>query len=438
MEPFRIGLVGLGTVGQGLVRLLSRSKPMLEGRSGARWELSWVCDRHVGPKWRRLGAVGMRPRLEKDFRRALRDPAVDVVVELIGGVAPARGLILQALASGKHVVTANKQLLSHSWPQLVHRAQVARRFLGLEAAVAGGIPIVLSLRQGLSASRVRSLLGILNGTANFVLTQMAHRKISQREALKEAQRRGLAERRSWMDTEGVDSAHKLSVLASLVAGGWVRCNRIPCEGIGGVSVEDVIFAQEKLGRAVRLLAGFRFLGGFRGEGVRVLPWVHPRLVPLGHPLAAVHGEYNGVFVETDAAGDLFFYGKGAGAYPAASAVLGDLVWICQQRRVCLHGGAGFTQSSHPVRLESLDGEVFRYFLRLQVGDRPGVLSKVCGVLGRAGVSIAEIFQEATSQGACAIRLVTHSAREERFQKAFHGLRLLRGVRRDPLSIRLLD
>lgn len=432
MREIRIGLAGLGHVGSAVARLILDEAPRFSQRLDARLCLHTVCDRHPTAKVRRLG-LPQGVRVARDWRILAADPAVDIVVELIGGRGDARRLVLESLRRGKDVVTANKALLSHHWREVFGAAHREGRRVAFEAAVAGGIPILGPLAEGLASNRVRQILGILNGTTNFILSRMVHDRLPFPEALAEAQRRGLAERNPRLDLNGTDTAHKLSILASLVLGGWLPPEAVDREGIEGVDLDDVLFAVEELGRTVRLVGLARF-----EEGGKLEARVHPMLVPLRHPLAAVHDAYNAVLVETSEAKDLMFYGLGAGPGPAASAVVSDLLTVAQgQLSGRCYLSLLWAAETRPAikQPEMCEG---RFYLRFMAKDRPGVLGRIATVLGRCGVSIAQVLQRpgARREGVPVV-LVTHRAREGRVQEAIRRIAGRGGVDRKVILLRML-
>ncbi|MFA5141284.1 MAG: homoserine dehydrogenase [Elusimicrobiota bacterium] len=406
-----VSVIGLGTVGSETVRLLLEHEV----------ELRSVCDSDPA-RLKRL-TVPARVRRLKDFDSALRDS--EIIVELIGGVGPAKKLMLKALRAGKHVVTANKHLLSRHWPEVFAAARKAGTQVRFEGAVAGCIPIIQALRTGLAANKVLSIHGILNGTTNYILSKMAHDGGSMKQALAEAQRLGMAERDPSLDLSGADTTHKLSILASLVSGAWVKPQLIPCRGIEGIESEDIRFAVDKLGRTPRLLGTARF-----GDGLEA--HVQPAFVPLKHPLAAVHGGYNAVFVDCDPAGDLMFYGKGAGAGPAASAVVSDVLELSAGVRGPLPAAA----PAAPLLPESAAPR----YLKLKVKDVPGALGSITTTLGRAGVSIAQIHQSAVHNPRhwVPIMIVTHATERAPLEKALKSILSSSIVTRPFTCLRILD
>ena len=411
MNDVRIGLLGLGTVGAGVAKLLSSQRGVLEERAGCRLTLAAVADLDVTTPREGLDLATLP--LTTDARKVLDDPSIPVVIELIGGLEPARAFILRALGAGKHVVTANKALLAHHGPELYEAARRRGVHLAFEAAVAGGIPLIRAVKEGLVANRILSVFGILNGTCNYILTKMTDEGLDFGLVLKEAQAHGYAEADPAFDIEGNDTAHKLQILVALAFRTFVALDQIHTEGITRVTAQDIAYARE-LGYRIKLLAIAKASGG--GVEARV----HPTMIAADSPLAAVSGVFNAVFITGDAVGDLMFYGRGAGQLPTASAVWSDAVEIA--RRIA-HGipatglelpsvGAG----ALPVR--PMDSVHSAYYLRVMAQDRPGVLSKVTGVLGEHHISIASVIQKgrATAE-AVPVVMMTHEARERDMRDA---------------------
>ncbi|OGR58638.1 MAG: hypothetical protein A2X36_00610 [Elusimicrobia bacterium GWA2_69_24] len=431
-RTLNIAVAGLGNVGAETVRLILKQRAGFAARTGVRLGLSWVCDRSVREKARHLG-LPSRVRLTRDPSRILRDPGVDLVVELFGGQREAKALVLGALRAGKHVVTANKLLLSHCWGELAGASAAAERSIGFEAAVAGGIPIIQAIRSGLAANRIDSVSGILNGTTNYILSRMAHEGCELREALAEAQRLGMAERDPKLDLDGTDTAHKVSVLASMLTGRWLPHRRIPRVGIERIEAEDIRFGLATLGRTVRLIGTVAL--DWRSSPPVVEAHVQPVLVPLRHPLAAVHGGYNALLVQASSAGDLMFYGKGAGPGPAASAVLADILAIGGGTTP----GMGIPCAEGSLRLAA-ESPAPRY-LKLRVKDVPGALSGIAGILGRAGISIARIHQDVHTEARSRfvpVMITTHETTRRQIELAWRQLRALDSVAPTHTCLRMLQ
>ncbi len=432
MREIGVALVGLGNVGRAAARLIQANDETFRRRLGAGVRLRWICDRRPAKK---LAALRLRRgfKVTTDPDDVLADPSVQVVIELIGGENEARRLVLGALRAGKHVVTANKLLLSRRWEEVFRAASAAGRSVLYEASVAGGIPVLRAVHESLVANRLTGLTGILNGTTNYILSRMAHDGLERAAALAEAQRLGMAERDPYLDVSGWDTAHKLSILASLMTGAWVRPEGVHREGIEGVERQDVDFAIKHFKRTVRLLGIVRVDadGGLEAR-------VHPALVPLEHPLAAVHAGYNGVQVETSAAGDLMFFGRGAGPEPAASAVVGDLFAVCREilgeKRPAL-ADALWPGAAKP-RLAPMSGVVSAQYLRFEAADQPGVLSSLTGALGACGVSIAQLVQRPAKPGRATIVIETHPARESEVDRALARIRALKITRGRAIRLRM--
>jgi homoserine dehydrogenase len=387
----------------------------LAARVGAPLELAGIAVRDAS---RPRDAAIPRDLLTEDAE-SLVDGA-DIVIEVMGGIEPARALLLRAIEGGAAVVTANKALLAADGPTLYKAADSAGVDIYYEAAVAGAIPIVRPVRESLAGDHVRRVLGIVNGTTNYVLDQMTTQGLELEVALKQAQELGYAEADPTADVEGYDAAAKAAILASLAFHTRVRMKDVACEGITGVTAEDVEWAS-RTGYCVKLLA----IAERTSEGVTAR--VHPALVPTDHPLANVRGAFNAVFVEADAAGPLMFYGQGAGGRPTSSAVLGDIVSAGRHRVLGGKGPQESTYAALPVLPQ--DAAVTRYQVRLEVADRPGGLAEVAGVLGDHGVSIETVSQTAATSGSATLVLTTHAAREASLAATVAAVDGLESVRR---------
>ncbi|HEY3811566.1 MAG TPA: homoserine dehydrogenase, partial [Acidimicrobiales bacterium] len=429
----RVGLLGCGHVGGALVRLLVEDADRVAARTGLRLELAAVA---VRSRSRERDAPVPNPILTTDAAGVVADPTVDVVVEVIGGIEPARTLILTALKSGKPVVTANKELLANCGAELFEAASAAGVDLLFESAVAGGIPLIRPLRESLAGERIRRIMGIVNGTTNFILSRMSGSSTSYHDALAEAQSLGYAERDPTADVEGYDAAAKAAILANVAFGARVVAGDVYREGISAVTAAD-ISAAHQLGYAVKLLAVIEHSDAeVDGAPESVAVRVHPAMIPLTHPLAAVRDSFNAVFVEGDAVGELMFLGRGAGGKPTASAVLGDLLDAAHNLTT---GGAGRSVALRGCAIRPIDDLRSAYYLTLQVADRPGVLHAVSGVLGQHEVSIRLMEQEGlpnepragAGEGESGARLVfvTHPAYERDVQACLHDLRQLDVVER---------
>jgi len=424
-ETVRIGLLGCGNVGGALVAILRRDAETIAAQTGVRLELTRVAVRSIAKE----RAVPINPGLlTHDAAAVVADPDVDVVVEVIGGIEPARALILDALKAGKPVVTANKELIANVGQDLFEAAAVAGVDLLFEAAVAGGIPLIRPLRESLAGERIRRVTGIVNGTTNYILTRMTEAGAPYADALAEAQQLGYAERDPTDDVEGYDAGAKLAILASIAFGARVVAGDVYREGISGIATGDIAYAG-RLGYVVKLVAIAE-----QFEDGEVAVRVHPAMVPMTHPLASVRESFNAVFIEGDAVGELMLYGRGAGGMPSASAVLGDLIDAAHNLRV---RSVGRTPHLHPVRLRPIDDLSSAYYLDLEVVDRPGVLSAVAGVMGAHAVSIKSMEQEGAGSGA-RIVFITHEALERDVQACLAELRSLDVVQRVGTLLRVLS
>jgi homoserine dehydrogenase len=426
----RIGLLGLGTVGSGVVKILEAHRAELEERAGCRLVLHVVADQDLTRP--RDGLDLGRLPLVADAARVLDDPAVQVVIELIGGLEPAKSFILRALAHGKHVVTANKALLAHHGIELFEEARRRGAMLGFEAAVAGGIPLIRSIKQGLAANRVISVHGIVNGTSNYILTQMTDAGREFAEALREAQAHGYAEADPTLDVEGVDSAHKLQILAMLAFRTSVDLKDIYTEGITAVTRQDIAYGAE-LGYRIKLLAIAKAADG------RLEVRVHPTMIPAASPLAAVSGVFNAVFITGDAVGDLMFYGRGAGQMPTASAVWSDVLEIARglAHGIPAHSVELPSVAARPLPLQPMDAIHCAHYLRVMALDRPGVLSQVAGILGQHNISIAAVLQKGRAVAeAVPVVMLTHRAREKDMRHALAAIDRLPVVSGPTVSIRV--
>jgi len=374
--------------------------------------------------------------LTTDAKAITDDPSIDLVVELMGGIEPARSFLLRAIAHGKQVVTANKALLAAHGMEFLKAAHDKGVDIGFEGSVAGGIPIIRAIREGLAANRFSRILGILNGTANYILTKMTHEGGNFQEILREAQECGYAERDPRLDIEGVDTAHKLAILISLAYGTAVTFDRIYTEGIAHIEPLDIEFTRE-LGYKIKLLAIAREING------QIEARVHPTLIPDDHLLSRVDGTYNAVFIDGDSAGPGMYYGKGAGMMPTASAVVSDIIDLsrnmlreAEQRVPPFSYQPAFIKK---IIIKNIREVVTRYYLRFSVLDRPGVLSKISGILGRHGISIHSVIQKGRqTRGTVSIFLLTHQAREAAVRKALDEINRLSEARARTRLIRIED
>ncbi|NTU70534.1 MAG: homoserine dehydrogenase [Coriobacteriia bacterium] len=400
MRTIRVGLIGLGTVGSGVIEILKRHRADFTRRAGVDIELARFADRETS----RFAELGLDPAAcTTDAFALIDDPSLDVVIELIGGTGVARDVVLTALGSGKSVVTANKALMASSGEEVMEAAEKNGVDIAFEASVGGGIPIIGPLKHSLTGNEITAVMGIVNGTTNYMLTRMAENDLDYATALAEAQAKGFAEADPTADVDGHDAAAKIAILASIAFNSRVVIGQVPVEGIRSLAPEDIAYARE-MGYAIKLLAVARRMD----DGIDVR--VHPTMIRDSHPLASVNGVYNAIYVVGDAVGETMFFGEGAGSLPAASAVVGDLVEVARRIQAGCAPIVGCTCTEElPVRdMAHLSTE---YYVRLNVADKSGVLAAVATVFGQHDVSIGSVIQKRAEGGVAQIVYVTHLARE---------------------------
>ena len=411
-----VGLIGFGTVGAGVARILLQNASLIQRRVGVPLELVRVADLDVT----RDRGVKLSPGiLTTDARDVLDDPAIDVVLELIGGYGVAKQVILDAMARGKHVVTANKALLAVHGEEIFEAAARHHVDLGFEASVGGGIPVIRALTEGMAANTVLSIYGIINGTSNYILSRMTSQGHGFQEVLAESQRAGYAEADPTFDVEGIDSAHKLSIMVSLAYGTPVNVKEVYTEGISHLAPLDITYAKE-FGYTIKLLGIAKFSDG------EVEARVHPTMIPSSSPIAQVDGVYNAIQLVGDAVADIVLYGQGAGAMPTGSAVVSDVIAIA---RNLLTGSTGrvppasFQQDQRrPLRIRPMEEITSLYYMRFMVLDKPGVLSKISGVLGDHRISISSVIQQGRKEGQTVpVVIMTHRASERNAQAALREI-----------------
>ncbi|MEW6676105.1 MAG: homoserine dehydrogenase [Nitrospirota bacterium] len=423
-----VGIIGFGTVGTGAVRVLLENNDLLKERLGFEINLKRIADLNIE---RDRGIDVPEEILTTDVDALLNDPNIDIVVELIGGIRPAKDFILKAINNGKHVVTANKALLATEGSEIFNTAKEAGVEIGFEASVAGGIPIIKVLREGLVANRIKAVYGIINGTSNYILTKMTEENMEFSDALKEAQRLGYAEADPTLDIEGIDSAHKLTILASLSYGIPISYKDIYTEGISGISPQDIGFASE-FDYKVKLLAIAKEING------EVELRVHPTMLPEHYLISKVDGPFNAIYVEGDAIGSTLYYGRGAGDMPAGSAVVSDIVDIARNIRKNATGRIPvMTSASRDIRIRKMDDVTSMYYFRFSALDRPGVLSKISGILGNYNISIASVIQKGRRIGeAVPVVILTHEAKEKDVRQAINEIDQLSVVMDKTVFIRV--
>ncbi len=427
MKPIQVGLLGIGTVGGGTFKVLARNQNEIKSRAGRGIAITMVADLDVA---RARAIVGAGVTVVADARAVIANPEIDIVVELIGGYGIARQLVLEAIAAGKHVVTANKALLAVHGTEIFAAAHAKGVMVAFEAAVAGGIPIIKALREGLAANSIQWVAGIINGTTNFILSEMRDKGLDFDAALQDAQRLGYAEADPTFDIEGVDAAHKVTLMSAIAFGTLVQFDKAHVEGIAQLAAADIKYA-EQLGYRIKLL------GITKRTATGVELRVHPSLVPAKRLIANVEGAMNAVMVHGDAVGTTLYYGKGAGAEPTASAVIADLVDITR-----LHAADAAQRVPHlafhpdamsDLRVLPMSEVVTSYYLRLRVADEAGVLAQVTGIVANAGISIDAVLQreadEVGGEGSTQTDLIilTHDTREGTMNEAIARMQALPSV-----------
>ncbi|WKB53636.1 homoserine dehydrogenase [Eleftheria terrae] len=435
MKPIRIGLLGAGVVASGVVKVLERNQAEIRRRAGRGIEVARVAAR--SPEKAR-SSLGSTVEIGSDFDAVVTDPAIDIVVELIGGTTRARELVLKAIASGKHVVTANKALLAVHGTEIFAAASQQGVMVAFEAAVAGGVPIIKALREGLTANRIQWIAGIINGTTNFILSEMRSKGLDFDVVLKEAQRLGYAEADPTFDIEGVDAAHKATIMSAIAFGIPVQFDKAYVEGISRLQAADITYA-EQLGYRIKLLGITKRRDDLASGGIELR--VHPTLVPEKRLIANVEGAMNAVVVHGDAVGSTLYYGKGAGSEPTASAVVADLVDVTR-----LHTADPDHRVPHlafqPDALDntpilSIEAVVTAFYLRLRVADEAGVLARITGILAEHDISIDAVLQREAGddENQTDLIILTHDTQEGRMNRAAEQMQALPTVLQPIVRIR---
>jgi homoserine dehydrogenase len=430
MKKIGVGIIGFGTIGAGVVKALKARRSLLKARSGIDINIEAICDKDL--KTKRSVKVEKK-LLTGSVGRILYNPKINIVVELVGGIRPAKDFVFEALRQGKHIVTANKALLSEAGSEIFSLANTLGLTVGFEASVGGGIPIIKALREGFVANRIDLIYGIINGTSNFILSKMAEELISFKDALALAQAKGYAERDPYLDVSGGDSAHKLSVLVLLGFGVVARPSDIYTEGITDIEKDDIAYAKE-MGYTIKLLAIAKRSGG------ELELRVHPTLIPQSRLLANVSGVYNAILVKGDLVGESLFYGQGAGAQPTSSAVVSDIIAIAKAAAKDTNKiEDGILLKKDVDRIKKADDIKTKHYIKFLAVDKPGVLTKISGVLAKNNISIASVTQKARKAGSIVpIVMMTHDAFEKDMSKALKEIGSLNIIRRKLVRIRVED
>jgi len=428
MKKINLGLIGFGNVGSGVVKILKEKKVFLYEKTGLDINIKKICDVNLTSARNTKVDKGILTSNPNDI---LEDPQIDILIELIGGIHPAKEYITTAIKNGKNVVTANKALIAHYGQELFSLAADKGKNIYFEASVGAGIPIIKSLRESLIANSFFSILGIVNGTSNYVLSSMSKENRTFQEALKEAKDKGFAEKDPTLDIEGMDSAHKLIILVYLCFGRLVSIKEVFIEGISRISLADVKYAKE-LGFEIKLLAVAQ------KEDTDLEVRVHPTLVPQDHLLASVDSVFNAIYVEGDLAGDLLFYGPGAGQLSAASAVVSDIVDLTQDIKAGLFKPTmNIIQDKSIKRLRKIDETLSRYYIRFTALDKPGVLARISGILAKFKISIASVTQKEKNKSQLVpIVMIIHETKEKDLRSALNIISRLDAIKETPVAIRM--
>ena len=432
MEKIKVGLIGFGTVGSGVVKILQKNSKLIEKRMGAKIVLKRIAD--IDVKTDR--GVKLRPGiLTTKADDVIKDPEINIVMELIGGIEPAKTFILKAIQNGKHIITANKALLALHGDEIFRAAHRSGVDVNFEASVGGGIPLIRSIKEGLVANRIHSIFGILNGTSNYILSKMTDEGRSFKEVLREAQEKGYAEADPTYDIEGIDAAHKLAILIRLAFGTSIQFKEIFIGGISEITPLDIQFGRE-FGYRIKLLAITKTDQG------KIEARVHPTLIPEGHLLSTVEGVFNAIYIKGDAIGPTLFYGQGAGQMPTGSAVVSDLVELGRNLLVQTRGRRvpllSYQESAiEKIPLKKMGDVVMRFYMRFSALDRPGVLSRISGILGKNEISISAVIQKGRKiNGAVPIVMMTHEAKEENLHRALREIDRLNVILGKTIFIRV--
>ncbi len=433
MKEIKVGLLGCGTVGTGVAKLLLENNEIISKRVGATLTLKWVADLDTETD---RGIQFDDGVLITEAQKVVDDPEIDIVIEMIGGEGAAKDFMLKAIENGKHVITANKALLASQGNMLFKAAALKGVDLAFEAAVGGCMPIIKSLRESLVGNRITSMIGILNGTCNYILSKITDDGSPYQNALSEAQLKGYAEADPTLDVEGIDTAHKIAILGALAYGMEINLADVYIEGISKITPLDIEFAGQ-FGYRIKLLAISKMRDG------SVEARVHPTMIPFDNLLSNVNGTVNAIMVSGDAVGDIMLYGRGAGMMPTASAVISDTVDICRNILTATAGRVPALSYQmdqiRPIPVLSIEEISTHYYFRFAALDRPGVLSKISGLLGNHGISIQSVQQKGRkTDGAVPVVMVTHLAKEANVKKALSEISQLDVVADTPVLIRIED
>jgi homoserine dehydrogenase len=429
LKKIKLGLIGFGTIGSGVVKEVIKFKELITRRNNVELEFKYICDLDTQTD---RGVKIDKSILTSDWKKVVNDDEVDIIIELVGGVDFPSEIVSTAIKNGKHVVTANKALIAAKGEDLFKLAFDKKRYIGFEASVAGGIPIIRVIREALAGDRIEAIFGIINGTTNYILTKMIDEKMPFDEALKKAQELGFAEADPTLDINGGDAAAKISILASLAFNTCVEYSDVYMEGIENIDLKDVEYAVA-MGYTIKLLAITK-----QDENSDIEVRVHPTLVPVKNSLASVKNEFNAVLMDSEFLGNSMYYGRGAGSLPTASAVVGDICSIASK----ISSGAEYGHVKYfeksKSRVKDISELASRFYLRINTEDRSGVLAKVAGILADKNISIAEVHQKESSENIIPVVIVTHEAKEKDFADCIKKIDSLDFIKKKSVIFRLVE
>ncbi len=423
MKSVHIGIIGFGTVGKGVYNLLAKNASLIEKRSGISIKIKKICDLDTAM----VTSYAKEIEVTDSWQEVVKDKEIDIIIELIGGINPAKEIVLEAMKNQKSVVTANKKLLAESGMEIFELANSSSAKLGFEASVAGGIPCIDSLKNGLVGNRIKSVIGILNGTTNYILTKMTESPEPFDKVLKTAQDLGFAEADPTFDIEGFDAGHKIALLSMIAYNKSVDFSSISIEGITKIDAIDISFAKD-MGYIIKLLGISKEIDGTLD--IRV----HPTMLPEKHPLAAVNDEFNAVMFDGDMTDPILLYGKGAGSYPTASAVVSDIVDIAIKESIEEQSITLLEKSEYVTP----NDRISRYYIRIYTDDKSGILSKISGVLGDHNISISSVMQKESDSEYIPLIIMTHEAKEDSINDSIKEINNFDFIRQDVMVIRVED
>lgn len=429
-ETVNIALIGCGNVGRKVAEMISKNANLIKQKIGCEVRMNFICD--IEPE---RVPKDIQATIVTDYQRIISDRGIDIVIELVGGKDIAKRIIIDSLNSGKNVVTANKEVLASYWDEIFTTARRNKKLVYFEAAVGAGIPIVQALNEGLAANKINRIIGILNGTTNYILTKMLEERVEFETALGDAKRKGIAEKDPSLDISGKDTLHKICILSAIAWAANVPINELYCRGIDDVTFQDIDFISKEFGYTLKLL------GIADKKNGKVNIQVRPCLVPQNHPFASVRDEYNAILVCGDPCGDMFFYGKGAGGGSAASAVVSDIMFLARQVMFEIAGKIPYVkyEKGKSIAVENVDETYSSYYIRFTTVDEVGVLSKITSALAKNGISIASISQKLKGEGGdVPILMLTHKTKERNLNLALNEISCMDFNRAKPVYYKIQE